>query len=444
MYIRGNKWNMSHKSQRSNPFRVLIILAIIGLIIYANQKFVPNIPVFFLPTPTPTRPPESYITDAQNLESQGKLTMAVATYKQAIEVDPKNPANYISLCRLEIYTGNYADAVIQAENALLLNPQNDQAMALRGWALSFTGDYLNAEGALKDAIATNANNAAAYAYLSEVYLDMVQGGVGTLDTSQNAIDFSKKALEMAPAAIETHRARGLVLEYTGNYAEAITEFQAAIAIDPYIADLHVALGRNYNANQQFDKAITEFTSANALNPKDPTPETLISQTYLTNGEFAKAVQYAQAALQDDPSDPYLYGYLGTAFWKNTQYQSAVDNLKMAVQGGATNTGITVKGLPMDNGKAGTFYYTYALALSRVGECNLALQIAQAVATGMQDDDVAVYNAQDVIDTCENLAKQGATDVPTATPGEYMIAGTSTPEFTETPALTPTPAQTTTP
>jgi len=435
---------MTHKSQRSNPFRILIILVIIGLIIYANQVYVPNIPNFFLATATPTRPPESYITDAQNLESQGKLTMAVAAYKQAIEVDPKNPANYLALSRLEIYTGIYADAVIQAENALLLNSQNDQAMALRGWALSFTGDYLTAEGALKDAIATNPNNAAAYAYLSEVYLDMVQAGQGTLDTSQNAIDFSRKALDMAPSTLETHRARGLVLEYTGDYDKAIIEFQAAIAINPYIADLHINLGINYNANQLPDKAITEFSTANALTPKDPKPETLISQTYLNNGSFAKAVQYAEAALQDDPSDPYLYGYLGQTYWKNKQYQDAVDTLKMAVQGGTTNTGITVKGLSMDYNTAGTFYYTYALALSRVGECNLALQIAQAVSTGMRNDDTAVYNAQDVINTCELLAKAGATDVPTATPGAFMLSGTATPEATITTTPTPTLAQTVTP
>lgn len=427
---------MSHKRQRSNPFRVVIFLAVIGLVIYVNQFYVPTIPNFFASTPTPTRPPESYITDAQNLETQGKLNMAITAYKQAIEVDPKNPANYVELCKLEIYTGDYADAVIQAENALLLNSKNDQAMALRGWALSFTGDYLTGEGALKDAIALNANNAAADAYLSELYLDMIQAGVGQLDTSQNAIDYSKKAVELAPSSLETHRARGLVLEYTGNYDQAVTELQAAIAINPYIADLHIALGRNYSYLQSYDKAITEYTAANALNPKDPQPETLISKVYLLNGEYAKAVQYAQAALQDDPSDPYMYGNLGLTYWKNGQYQNAVDTLAMAIQGGITNTNVKVAGLPMDDSTAGSFYYIYALALSKVGQCNLALQIAQAVASGMQDDETAVYNAQAVIDACQLLAKQGATDVPTATQGPYNLGATATPEVTLTVTATP--------
>ena len=433
---------MSRKSKRSNPFRILVILVIIGIVVYANQVYVPTIPNLFEATPTATRPPESYITDAQTLEAAGKYTMAIAAYKDAIKVDPTNPANYIALCRLEIYAGNYTDAVTQAENALLLNSQNDTAMALKGWAQSFTGDYLQAEGPLKDALAINGNNAAAYAYLSEVYLDMVNEGVGTLYTIQNAIDYSKKAVELAPSAIETHRARGLVLSYTGNYEEAITEFEAAIAINPNIADLQLQLGINYNANQEYDKAITEFTTANALNPKDPTPETMISKTYLMNGEYAKAVQYAEAALQDDPTDPYLYGNLGLTYWRNSQYQDAVDVLKMAVQGGTTSSGETVKGLSMDYSTAGQFYYTYGLALAKVGQCNLALQIAQAVATGMRDDEIAVYNAQEVINTCELLAKAGATDVPTATPGAYQLDATATPAITAT--ITPTPILTPTP
>lgn len=433
---------MSRRRQRSNPFRVILLALVVVGLFAADRFIVPTVPSLFVATPTPTRPAESYITDAQKLESEGRLTLAITAYKQAVEADPKDPSNYLALARLYIYTGSYADAVTQAENALLLNPNNDTAMALRGWALSFEGDYIQAEAALQNALTQNPQNAAAVAYLSEVYVDMVQDGQGQLDTSQKAIDYSKKAVDMAPGAIETHRARGLVLEYTGNYDEAVTEFEAAIAINPNIADLHLALGRNYYYLQEYDQAITEYTKANALNPKDSTPESLIANVYFINGDFAKAAQYGEAALQDNPTDPYLYGSLGLIYWRQQYYQDAVDVLKIAVQGGTTSDGQIIKGLPMDNGKAGTYYYTYGLALANIGQCSLALQIAQAVSTGMRNDDVAVYNAQEIINTCELLATQGATEVPTATSGAYIIQPTSTPEELPTsegqPTETPTP------
>ncbi len=60
-------------------------------------------------------------------------------YNQAVQSDPKNPATYISLARLMVYTGKYQEAVTNSENALLLNGNNSTAHAIRGWALGLTG-----------------------------------------------------------------------------------------------------------------------------------------------------------------------------------------------------------------------------------------------------------------------------------------------------------------
>ena len=414
MYIKGSNWSMQRKRRRANPFRVIALLAVIAVVILVNQLVVPTMPTLFGATPTPTRPPESFITDAKALEEQGKYSLAIQSYNQAVLADPKNPSNFVAFARLNAYTGNYQDAIINAENALLINPKNDTAMALRGWAYGLAGDNIKAEGSLLDALALNTDNAAAYAYLAEVYVYMLQLNQGDLTTLDNAINASKTAISLAPIALETHRARGYVLEYTANYDEAVTEFEAAVAINPNIADLHLSLGRNYRATLQYDKAITEFSKANALNPTDYTPELLISRTYAQNGDYAKAAQYGEAAVADDPSNPMLYGYLGLVYWKQQQYYDAVDALRLAVRGGTAKTGEVVEGLPLDYERIGEFYYTYGLALSKLGECGEALQIAQAVATGLRNDEVAVYNAQEVINTCERLAIEGKSDIPTPT------------------------------
>ncbi|KAF0110225.1 MAG: hypothetical protein FD147_1774 [Chloroflexi bacterium] len=404
----------------------MLLLVVVAMILF-DRMVAPTIPPLFVATPTPTRPPESFITDAQKLEEQGKYTLAIQAYNQAVQADPRNPVSYIALARLNAYTGNYEEAIKNAENALLLNANNDTALALRGWSYGLSGDYIKAEGSLKAAIAINKNNAAAYAYLAEIYIFMLQTNQGQLGTMDQAIEASKNAIELAPNTMETHRARGFVLEYTGNYPEAVTEFEAANALNPNIADLHLALGRNYRATQEYDKAITEFSRANALNPKDPTPETLISRTYFLNGDYQKAIQYAEAALADDPSAPTLYGNLGLVYWKNRQYLDAVDVLRVAIRGGTAKTGQTVEGLGLDYGRVGEYYYTYGLALAKTNQCGEALQIAQAVAVGLRNDDIAAYNAQEMIVICEQLAKQGVSNVSTATPG-----------IKPAPTLTPAP------
>lgn len=431
MYIRGSKWNMQKKRRRVNPFGVIVVVLLIGVLIYFDRTVASTIPALFVSTPTPTRAPESFLTEAQKLEADGKYAQAIQTYNQAVLADPRNPASYMALARLNIYTNNYAEAIKNAENALMLNNNNDTALALLGWAYGLSGDYIQAESKINQALAINKDNAAAYAYLTEVYVYEMQAGQGVLEILDLAREASRTAVALAPNSLETHRSRGLLLNWTANYEEAVVEFEAAVKINPNIADLHMELGKNYVATLEYDKAIDEYGKAVSLNPNDPTPSTLISRVYFTNGDYAKAIQYAESALALEPSNPVLHGNLGLIFWRNKQYLDAVDQLRLAVRGGTTPEGVAVTGLELDYNRIGEFYQVYGLALAKTNQCGEALQIAQAVATGLRNDDNAQFNAQEVIIMCEALAKAGVADLPTATPFDNQ-------ELTQTATVSPTP------
>ena len=415
---------MKKKKKGINPFRILFLLVLAGIGVYFSVVVVPTAQPLFIPTNTPTRAPESYITDALGLENQGKFTQAIASYKQAMQVDPKNPNIYINLSRLDIYTGSYDDAINNAENALLLNPTNSMAQSLRGYALGLQGNYLLAEGALQKAIDLDAQNATAFAYYTEVLVMEINDQKDSLGTLDKAKQYSRTAQNLGPNLMETHRARGDLLAITSNYEEAITEFQAAIAINPNIADLHLALGSNYRNLQQYAKAIEEFNRANALNPFDPLANSYISRTYLANGELAKAVQYAAAALKLSPADPFLYGNLGVMYYHNKQYKDAVIPLRLAVRGGTSSDGQAVKGLPLDYGRITEYYSTYGLAMAHTGECTEGLQISQMLLTNVPNDEDAVYNAQQIPKICQELITGTATPTQAVTPGK---ATTPTPK-----------------
>jgi tetratricopeptide (TPR) repeat protein len=212
--------------------------------------------------------------------------------------------------------------------------------------------------------------------------------------------------------MESHRARGLVLEQTGNFEEAIAEYQAAIQLNDKFADLHLALGRTLLAMENYSTAIDEFIQANALNPSDPLPETYIARAYVKIGEYAKAIQYAEQAVNDNPSDPYMYGNLGSMLYRNQQYSSAITALRLAIRGGVTEDGTVVKGLPLDyTMRIMEFYYTYGLALARLNQCGEAVQIAQTILQTVMDDETSVYNAQEMINICQaNLGGMPTSEV----------------------------------
>ncbi len=421
MYLRGSKWRYQKRRKRSNPWLVIFLVALIGIFVYIDLVIVPATPPLFIPTPTATRSPESFLADAQQLEKEGKLSQAIKAYADAVQADPKQASTYMALARLLAYTNRNDEALVNAENALLLNSQNSMAHALRGWIKGLQGEWLDAEGSLKRAIELDPKNAAAYAYYAEMLALQSQAGAGDLGTLDRAIEMSRTAKNLDANSLEAHRARGLVLELTSNYEEAVSEYASAVAINGNIAELHLALGRNYRFLQQYDKAIEEFNRANALNPSDPYPDTFISRTYATVGEFAKAIQFAEQAVKDAPQDAYMQGNLGVMYYRDRQYSNSVGPLRLAVQGGVLEDGREVKGLPLDYGRVAEYYYTYGLALARIGQCSEALPIARLLQQGVARDEIAVYNAQEMINVCQQVA-----------------ISTPTPETTEEETETPVP------
>lgn len=385
------------RGPRPNPLRIAFWIILIIGVWYFNQVIVPTIPAPFVLTPTPTRSPESFVNEAQAFFTEGKFNQAISAYKQAILADPENPAHYISVARIQIYSSLYQEAKTSAENALLLNPNNANALAIKGWAQGFLKEFDEAQASLEKALKIDPNNAAAYAYYVEVLLDQ-----GVFEDVEKAIGMSQKAQALAPNAMETHRARGYVLYVTANYEEAILEYKAAIAINERIWDLHYSLGILYRVVGEFDQAQQEMLAAIAFNPNNPDIPTDLSRSYANQGQFGKAVQYAQQALKIDPSSPKLHGNLGFMYYKNNEYNKAIEELTLAVRGGTSADGVVVQGLPLEPGRVADEYYSfYGLALAKTGQCSQAVSIFQFILQNIAEDQTAAYNANEGIAFCQD-------------------------------------------
>jgi tetratricopeptide (TPR) repeat protein len=407
---------MNRRRTRPNWFRIILLCLLILGGSYVNRFVIATQPSPFVPTATPTPPPESFITEAEEAFKQGKMTQAIEAYKKAIASRPNDSSLYVALARVQVFAGKYKDAQTSSEDALLLNANNSMAHAVRAWALDFQGNFLEAESSIKRALELDSNNALAHAYYVEILVD--SSGSGSFGGMEKAIEESKVAVALAPDALETRRARGYLLEATGNYEEAIREYEAAVAINPNISDLHLGLGRNYRILGIYDKAVEEFTRANALNPEDPTPDLLMSRTYATIGEYAKAMQYAESAVTDNPSEASLRGNLGVMYYRNLYWREAVKELSYVINGGLTDDGAKVDAINLvpNDARVAEYYFTYGLALARLNECGEALQIARTIHERVPADELAVENANEIINRCQqNLVATPTPLAPAPTP-----------------------------
>ena len=419
---------MSKKRRRTNPWLLAFLLLTIGGLVYLNLVVVPMMDPPFVPTPTPTRDPLSFIAEADALAAEGKYLQSIESYQGAINADPQNITNYLKISRLQIYTDQLVQAQVNAQNAILLDNTASEAYALSGWAKGFQKEYLAGEADARRAIELDQNSGLAHAVLAYILALRVEAGVQELDTIDLAIEESRTALALEPNLLEAHWARGYVLEITSNYEEAVTELDAAIAINPHIARVHMALGRNLINTGELDRSVFEFTKAYSLNPTDPTPNLFISRVYSMLGEWDKGIQYGSLALRDDPQDPNLYANLGTLYYRKGQYNQALPYLETAVRGGTSEDGQVVEGIPLSYA-AGVIelYSRYGLALARINRCSEAVTLADALLQNVADNADGVFNAGEIIGICE----ENLLNPPTATPAP-------TPTIVTGPTATPMP------
>jgi tetratricopeptide (TPR) repeat protein len=416
---------MRQRRPKINWFLVVVVLLLIGGVTYIDRFILPTAQTPFLPTLTATRDPESYATEAAALFDQGKLLQSIDTYMEAIRIQPEDPALYLAVARVQIFAGKYDEALVNAENSLLLNNNNSMAYAVRGWALTYKFDYTNADDSLKNALRLDDTNGQAHAYNAFLYGKMYENNEGPyVDPIQTAIDESNAAISLAPNSLEAHWARAYILTLTSsdNLEEAMNQYLLAININPNIAQIHLELGVTYRLLGVVDKALQEYTLANTYNPSDYLPELYSSRADISIGEFDKALQWAEKAVQDAPDNPELIGNYGYMLFKKDQLAAANDQFALALDGGTTPAGLTVKPLSpiTPDSWVSKYYYAYAISLSQTGRCNEVGPLTQKFLDYFRSDPYAEINAQIAVDNCT----------------ESLL--TPSPPPVKTPGTTPTP------
>lgn len=430
---------MRQRRPRTNWFLVVFLVILIAIGIYLDQFVLPKAQTPFMPTPTATRNPESYVTDAEGLFTEGKLLDSINTYMEAIRIKPNDPTLYIALARVQIFAGKYDDALVNAQNSLLLNPNSSMAQAILGWAQIQKDDYTTADASLQNALRLDPNNGLAHAYDAFLYGKLFENNTGPyINPLQTAIDESRTATNLAPNSLEAHWARAYIYQLTNNRELAVQEYLAAININKNIAEIHLELGVTYKSLGVIDQAIQQYTLANTLNPSDYLPNLYSSRAMASVGQYKQAEQYAKAAVQDAPTDAYVLGNWGYMLYKINDWSDAIAQFSLAINGGKTNDGQTIQPLtPTTTDLWIPIYYSeYAIALAQSDRCSEALPLTQTILDAFRTDDDAVYNAKYAQDFCSKnigTASPQASTTPGTPPGTTTgVSSGKTPEATQTP------------
>lgn len=85
------------------------------------------------------------------MQQQGQIQPASATYRQALQLDPKNATAYNNMANLLAIQGQASEAISVYRQAIRLNPKNASAYYNLGVTLYNQGEFNKASGVLKRA-----------------------------------------------------------------------------------------------------------------------------------------------------------------------------------------------------------------------------------------------------------------------------------------------------
>lgn len=461
MYLNGRTLKYRKQGRRSDPRRVFLLVLLIGagvFLVSLRQQGV--VQPLFQPTAAPTRIPTTYANEGEAWFAAGKLTEAIAAYDLATKADPKNLDYWVAKARIEIYAERYEDALVSAETALLVAPNDAKSKTMYAWALDgnvFFGcrcrTLAEAEATIVTAIALDSNYALAHAVYSEILNDGQKWSQGFQE--------AETALRLNPNLLEAHRAMAYAYESIGQYEDAILSLKNALQINPNLVGLYIRLGLQYRVLQNIEEAIFYFSKANAVDPTNVAPYLYLSRTHYQNDELGTAIQYLEQALVLEPANPDIHGRLGLIFFRRRNYEGAEPELALAIRGGTVDaqgnpltyadgqpvkdangdpvevlTGtvvLEVQPMPLADAASLEYYYTYGNLLAYLQKCEAdeAPLYLQRALNFAPDNPTVLGSYEESMALCRG-------EITT----DEAIFGTATPPATETgagPSVPPTVA-----
>ena len=110
-----------------------------------------------------------------------------------------------------------------------------------------------------------------------------------------------------------HASRGQMLARSGKTEDALAEYEAALAIDPYNSQALYGRGVIYQGQSKHQQAIEDFTAANGLAPQRLEPLLGRATSYLALDKAKEAAVDLDEAVQADPNSAPAWTARGQAY-----------------------------------------------------------------------------------------------------------------------------------
>ncbi len=160
-------------------------------------------------------------------------------------------------------------------------------------------------------------------YFNEEYT----AAITAFDLAENSLNAGR--LQAVEANI-LYSYRGNAYDYLEKFAEAIADYDRAIAIEPQ-AIYYYNRGNAYQDLDQYETAIADYDRALQLDPQFASVYNNRGFAYYDLGQYETAIADYDRALQLDPDEVFAYNNRGNAYANLGQYERAIGDYDRAIE-----------------------------------------------------------------------------------------------------------------
>ncbi|HYB08456.1 MAG TPA: tetratricopeptide repeat-containing glycosyltransferase family protein [Alphaproteobacteria bacterium] len=219
------------------------------------------------------------LTQAGNLQAQGRFEEAAAIYRRVVAAAPSLPQAHFALATAYEDLGALDQAAASFRVVLDLDPNSYAAWVNLGACQEDLGEMAAAEASFERAIALRPNMPEGWFNLAHVH---AAGG-----EHARAISSLERAIALAPDRPQIHLNLGNSLWKLGRLEEAINSFRRAVELKFENADVYLGLAASLKVMGRIDEAIAALDRATILEPENPQLRFQRALVLLLDGQWDK-------------------------------------------------------------------------------------------------------------------------------------------------------------
>ena len=232
---------------------------------------------------------------------EGQYRRAVELIRQAIAIEPRVAAYWVSLAEGYRALGEFGEAEIACREALRVSPGSHDALCLLASALHALERREEAIDALGRALELRDDFAAAHNYLGAI--------LGELGRRDEALSAFRRAVDLDPASAAARINLGRLLLQVSRAAEALPHLQCAVRLRPGVAELHRNLGNALHGLGRLDEARDAYLDALRLDADLTQARANLSLVMQQQGQLDLALDWLRGAVEADSSNAVFWQQL---------------------------------------------------------------------------------------------------------------------------------------